>query len=106
IYRQGDHLRPGFEIAADVKAGDSGGGIVGADGSLLGLVWATSREVDGQAWALPVEAIDPLMSAVDEGQTPAAAAGSRCSAGVSRLRSISSASAPPAPRSRSPERRS
>jgi len=77
IYRQGDHLRPGFEIAADVKAGDSGGGIVGADGSLLGLVWATSREVDDQAWALPVEAIEPLISAVSEGQAPAPAACSR-----------------------------
>jgi S1-C subfamily serine protease len=77
IYRQGDHLRPGFEIGADVKAGDSGGGLVGADGSLLGLVWATSREVDDQAWALPVEAIDPLMNAVNAGKTPSTAACSR-----------------------------
>jgi S1-C subfamily serine protease len=77
IYREGTHLRPGFELVAAVKAGDSGGGIVGRDGRLLGLVWATSRESDDRAWGLPVEAIGPLMTAARAGGPPAPAACAR-----------------------------
>jgi S1-C subfamily serine protease len=62
IYREGKHLRPGWELEADVRAGDSGGGLVDADGELVGIVWATSRERDGRAWAMPIEAIDPLLA--------------------------------------------
>jgi S1-C subfamily serine protease len=63
IYRDGEHLRPGLELRADVEAGESGGGLVGAGGDLLGLVWATSRERDDRAWAMPIEALDPLLAA-------------------------------------------
>jgi S1-C subfamily serine protease len=77
IYREGDHLRPGFELAAVVKAGDSGGGVVGSDGRLLALVWATSRESDDRAWALPVEAIGPLIDAARAGRPPAQVACAR-----------------------------
>jgi S1-C subfamily serine protease len=63
IYREGEHLRPGLELRADVEAGESGGGLVGADGDLLGLVWATSRERDERAWGMPIEALDPLLAA-------------------------------------------
>jgi S1-C subfamily serine protease len=67
IYRQGHHVRPGFELQAEIVAGDSGGGIVGADGSLLGVVWATSRETDGRAWAITVDAYAPLLDRVRAG---------------------------------------
>jgi S1-C subfamily serine protease len=63
IYREGEHLRPGFELRADVEAGDSGGGLVDGDGELVGLVWATSRERPDRAWAMPIEAFDPLLDA-------------------------------------------
>ena len=63
IYREGEHLRPGLELRADVEAGESGGGLIGADGDLLGLVWATSRERDDRAWGMPIEALDPLLAA-------------------------------------------
>jgi S1-C subfamily serine protease len=63
IYREGEHLRPGLELRADVEAGDSGGGLVDVDGELLGLVWATSRRTGDRAWALPIEALDPLLTA-------------------------------------------
>jgi S1-C subfamily serine protease len=63
IYREGEHLRPGFELEADVEAGDSGGGLVDADGELVGIVWATSRERDDLAWAMPIDALDPLLAA-------------------------------------------
>ena len=73
IYREGEHLRPGLELRADVEAGDSGGGLVGADGELLGLVWATSRERDDRAWAMPIETVDPLLAAaMAEDPVPAA----------------------------------
>jgi S1-C subfamily serine protease len=72
IYREGEHLRPGLELRAEVAAGESGGGLVGADGDLLGLVWATSRERDDRAWAMPIEAFDPLLAtAAAEDPVPA-----------------------------------
>jgi S1-C subfamily serine protease len=73
IYREGEHLRPGFELHADVEAGDSGGGLVAADGDLLGIVWASSREREDRAWALPIEALDPLIAAARAGEPPPAA---------------------------------
>jgi S1-C subfamily serine protease len=76
IYREGEYLRPGFELRADVEAGDSGGGLVDRDGDLVGLVWATSRERPERAWAMPVEALDPLLDATRAGQEPPTA---RCS---------------------------
>jgi S1-C subfamily serine protease len=63
VYREGEHLRPGLELQADVQAGDSGGGLVDADGKLVGIVWATSRERDDRAWAMPITALDPLLAA-------------------------------------------
>jgi S1-C subfamily serine protease len=76
IYLEGDLLRPGFELRADVEAGDSGSGLVDDDGDLVGLVWATSRERPDRAWAMPIEALDPLVDAAEAGQVPPAA---RCS---------------------------
>ena len=76
IYLAGAHLRPGFELRADVHAGDSGGGLVDDDGELVGLVWATSRERAERAWAMPIEALDPLLDAAQAGEAPPT---SRCS---------------------------
>lgn len=70
IYRQGHHLRPGLELDAAVVAGDSGGGVVGADGSLLGVVWATSRESDARAWAITADALGPLLVRARHGEAP------------------------------------
>jgi S1-C subfamily serine protease len=70
IYREGEHLRPGLELRADVEAGDSGGGLVDSDGELLGLVWATSRRTDDRAWALPIEALDPMVAAALDDERP------------------------------------
>jgi S1-C subfamily serine protease len=70
IYREGEHLRPGFELGASVAAGDSGSGVVDGDGRLLGVVWAASREAADRAWALPIEAYDPLVQAARAGTAP------------------------------------
>jgi S1-C subfamily serine protease len=72
IYRKGEHVRPGFELGASVAAGDSGSGVVDDEGRLLGVVWAASREADDRAWALPIEAYDPLVEAARAGTAPAA----------------------------------
>ena len=72
IYREGEHQRPGFELGADVAAGDSGSGVVASDGSLLGVVWAASREAEDRAWALPIEAYEPLVEAAQARTAPTA----------------------------------
>jgi S1-C subfamily serine protease len=74
IYRQGHHLRPGYELAATIVPGDSGGGVVGADGSLLGVVWATSRQTDDRAWAITADAYQPLLDRVRAGTAPSTVA--------------------------------
>ena len=51
IYVQGDTLRPGFELDADIQAGDSGGAVV-VDGNVVGVVWARSRKFDRRAYAV------------------------------------------------------
>ena len=77
IYRDGEHARPALDIVADVRAGDSGAPIVGEDGSVLALVWATSRRTDDRAWALPIEAIEPFIAAAQSGAHPPPAACAR-----------------------------
>jgi hypothetical protein len=37
---------------------------------VLGIVWATSRRTDDRAWALPIEAVEPLIEAADAGAPP------------------------------------
>jgi S1-C subfamily serine protease len=61
IYRQGEHLRPGYQLEATVVAGDSGAGLLAQDGTLGGLVWATSRSADNQAWAVGVGVVSDLL---------------------------------------------
>ena len=54
IYVEGETLRPGFELEADIEPGDSGGAVL-VDGKLVGVVWARSRRADDRAYA-----IDPI----------------------------------------------
>jgi S1-C subfamily serine protease len=54
IYVEGETLRPGYELTADIEQGDSGGALV-LDGKVVGVVWANSRRGDDRAYA-----IDPL----------------------------------------------
>jgi S1-C subfamily serine protease len=61
-----------LELGADIAAGDSGSGVVAGDGSLLGVVWAASRESEDRAWALPIEAYEPLVEAAQAGAAPTA----------------------------------
>ncbi len=70
IYRDGEYARPALDIVADVRGGDSGAPIVSDDGRLLAMVWATSRRTDERAWALPIEAVAPLLEAAGSDAPP------------------------------------
>lgn len=56
IYVEGDTYRRGFELDADIRAGDSGGPVM-VDGEVVGVVWARSSRFDDRAYA-----IDPVGS--------------------------------------------
>lgn len=73
IYVKGRHGRPGYVLTAAVVHGDSGAGLVRADGALGGLVWATSRNDDREGWGVGIDAVLPLASATPAG-APAAPA--------------------------------
>jgi hypothetical protein len=51
IYGDGTHIRPGYELNLDIRAGDSGAVVV-VDDTAVALVWATSREAKARAWAM------------------------------------------------------
>ncbi len=54
IYIDGDTNRPGFELDADIEAGDSGGPVL-VDGRVVGVLWARSSKYEHRAYA-----IDPV----------------------------------------------
>ncbi len=68
IYRKGETNRPGFELDADLKAGDSGGVVI-VNGEAVGVLWARSRNVDHRAYAIdPVEAGALIRAQLDSGE--------------------------------------
>jgi len=67
IYGGKPVVRPGIELVrSTVEAGDSGGGVI-QGGRLVGVVWATSRETDGRAWATQVSAFEHLIESARDG---------------------------------------
>lgn len=54
VYAEGETLRPGFELDAEVQLGDSGGAIV-IDGRLAAVVWSRSRRTNDRSWAIDPE---------------------------------------------------
>lgn len=71
IYGDGSHTRMGYELAADVEPGDSGAGLVVADG-LGGIVFARSTTEQGRAWATSASEVGDLSTADDIGRLPCA----------------------------------
>jgi Trypsin-like peptidase domain len=70
IYGEGKHVRPGYELTLDIRAGDSGAVVV-IDGKAVALVWATSRQAESRAWAMRTSLIADHLTAdtrVDNGQ--------------------------------------
>ena len=51
IYVEGETLRPGFELDADIQGGDSGGAVM-IDGKVVGSIWARSNRFGERAYAI------------------------------------------------------
>ena len=64
IYGEGKHLRPGYELGLDIRAGDSGATVV-VDGKAVALVWAISRVAEARAWAMRTSLIADHLTATD-----------------------------------------
>jgi hypothetical protein len=61
IYGQGKHVRPGYELTLDIRAGDSGAVVV-IDNHAVALVWATSRQAEARAWAMRASLLSDHLS--------------------------------------------
>lgn len=70
IYGEGAHERPGYELEATIERGDSGAGLFAEDGSLGGVVFATSRRDPARAWATDIAAAADLLALAGEADTP------------------------------------
>lgn len=61
IYIQGETVKPGFELDADIESGDSGGAVV-VDGRIVGVVWARSRRYESRGYAIDPERAGDLIN--------------------------------------------
>ena len=73
IYLDGAHERRAFEIDATIVRGDSGAPVIDDQGSVLGIVYARSRERDGAAFAVAASELQAVIdtaaaSSVDAGR--------------------------------------
>ena len=62
VYGSRTAERDALEIAAAVDPGDSGAALVDDAGALVGIVFASSRQVKGRAYAVAAAEIHPLLS--------------------------------------------
>ena len=58
------YRRQALVIDADVDPGDSGAGVFGPDGSLLGMVFATSTRRESIAYAVAASELQPFVASV------------------------------------------
>jgi S1-C subfamily serine protease len=65
IYHGRKVSRPGYEVAAQISAGDSGAVAVTSAGTAVGVLYAKSREADDRAWATDTSAVAPLLEAAE-----------------------------------------
>lgn len=77
IYRDGEHVRSGYELQADVKPGDSGGAVLDGAGRLVGIAFAASRVDLNQAWATSISVLTPLVDSARAGAPAPTAACAR-----------------------------
>ena len=54
--------RPSWLLAADVESGDSGAALVDADGSVVGVAYATTTRNAGVGYAVRAEAVETLLA--------------------------------------------
>ena len=68
IYVEGLATREAFELNATAKPGDSGAPVLSADGSLVGIIYATSRDRPGVGFAVAATEIRRSLEKI--GSTP------------------------------------
>ena len=79
IYIEGDTYRPGYELDADIRAGDSGGPVI-VNGDVVGVLWARSSKFEDRAYAIdPVAAGDLIREQLQSGEIASNIDLSRCS---------------------------
>lgn len=67
VYGDGEVVRPGYELTADIEPGDSGALIV-IDGVGVAVIWSRSRRTDERAWAIdPIRGGDTVRTQLDDG---------------------------------------
>lgn len=62
IYGRGHSERSVYEIAADVEQGNSGGPLVTADGTVVGVVFAKSTSYDNVGYTLTMDQVMPAIN--------------------------------------------
>lgn len=62
IYGRGHSERSVYEIGADVERGNSGGPLVTADGTVIGVIFAKSTSYENVGYALTMDQVTPAMS--------------------------------------------
>jgi S1-C subfamily serine protease len=62
IYNRNHSERTVYEIAADVEEGNSGGPLVTADGTVIGLVFAKSTSYENVGYALTMDQVTPAIA--------------------------------------------
>ncbi len=73
IYGDGRYERSGVELTADISPGDSGGGLIDANGDLVGVVFSASRRTPDVAYAISAVELESFtatkaQSPVDPGE--------------------------------------
>jgi hypothetical protein len=67
MYGNGEVVRPGYELTADIEPGDSGALIV-IDGAGVAVIWSRSRRTDERAWAIdPIRGGDTIRAQLNDG---------------------------------------
>lgn len=64
IYIEDTGVRSGIEIGGDIEVGNSGAAVVDAEGEVIGIVYASSRERDQVAFATDVTEIADLLATI------------------------------------------
>jgi S1-C subfamily serine protease len=72
IYSAGTALREVYTLAADVNEGNSGGPLVATDGSVAGVIFAKSADVDNVGYAVTTTELAPVAQAAAGLDSPVA----------------------------------
>lgn len=78
IYNSGEVEREVYALRASIQRGNSGGPLLAADGSVVGLVFARSPNDDATAYALTLDEVRPVLDSAHIGRS--VGTGGQCAA--------------------------